>query len=406
MGYHVHLAERENSLGGKAMALNANVSGRPNAPYLRGVIDNVLGDSSIDVYTGATVSAIDGYVGNFKTTLATPGGDKDITHGVVVVAVGVNEKKPDSYFYGQAPNVLTHIELEEKLKDAPAALEGVKDVVMIQCVEQRCAERMYCSRVCCNQAVRNAIAIKEASPDTNVTILYREMRTYGTWEAAYTKARVLGVQFARFEDDAYPTVEKNGRGFVVINRDPLLGAEMKYEADLLSLASVMQPDVAENTRIAQMLKVPLNADGFFMEAHAKLRPVDFATEGVYLAGLAHNPKGLRECMVQGRAAASRAATVISKEKLETEGTIANVNPDLCVACGACEDVCAYKAISVQDVVIRRQTVRKAVVNDVLCKGCGTCSATCRCGAIDVGGFSDVQVLAELSFLLRGLVQAS
>ncbi|GHS86860.1 4Fe-4S ferredoxin [Synergistales bacterium] len=406
MGYHVHLAERENTLGGHAMALNANVNGRPNSPYLRRIIDDVLNDANIDVYTGASVSAIDGYVGNFKTTLATPNSEKDITHGVVVVAVGANAKKPDGYFYGKAENVLTHIELEEKLKDAPTTLKDVKDIVMIQCVEQRVADRMYCSRVCCNQAVRNAIAIKEASPETNVTILYREMRTYGTWEAAYTKARTIGVQFVRFEDDAYPAVEKKGQGFVVTVRDPLLNADVQYAADVLSLASVMQPDVSENTRIAQMLKVPLNADGFFMEAHAKLRPVDFATEGVYLAGLAHNPKGLRECMVQGRAAASRAATVISKEKLETEGTIAAVNNDLCVACGACEEVCAYKAISVQDVTIRRQIVRKAVVNDVLCKGCGTCSATCRCGAIDVGGFSDVQVLSELSFLLRGLTPAA
>ncbi|MDL2214276.1 FAD-dependent oxidoreductase [Clostridia bacterium OttesenSCG-928-O13] len=404
MGYHVHLVDRQNQLGGKARMLGVNVNGRSNAPYLQNVISGVLNDANIDVYTGTNVENIDGYVGNFSTKLATPEGEVCVTHGVVVVAVGANERRPEGYFYGKAKNVFTHIELENALKDPAKALKGVKDVVMIQCVDQRNAERMYCSRVCCNQAVRNAIAIKQQNPDASVTVLYREMRTYGTWEAAYTKARNLGVQFVRFEDDAYPTVEKKGSRFIVTSTDPLLGVEMKYSADILSLASVMEPDVAENTRIAQMLKVPLNGDGFFMEAHAKLRPVDFATEGVYLAGLAHSPKNFRECMVQGRAAASRAATVISKDKLETEGTIAKVDPNLCVACGVCETVCPYNAVAVEEVEIRRQKVRKAMVNDVLCKGCGTCSASCRCGAIDVGGFSDTQVLAELSFLLRGNVQ--
>ena len=400
MGYQVHLVEKENELGGKAKSLNTNINGRPFAPYLKKTVREILSDSNINVHTGTLVSAIDGYVGNFNTTLSTPGGEKDISHGVVVVAVGVNEKKPDGYFYGKKKNVLTHMQFENKLKDPKKVLRGVKDVVMIQCVMQRDDEHMYCSRVCCNQAVRNAIAIKQTTPNANVTILYREMRTYGTWEAAYTEARNLGVQFVRFEDNDYPKVKEKGNQFVVSVRDTMLNTMVDYPADLLSLAVIMEPDLEENTRIAQMLKVPLNSDGFFMEAHAKLRPVDFATEGVYLAGLAHNPKNLRECMVQGKAAASRAATVISKDQLETEGAIATVNAELCVGCGACEEVCAYKAISVEDVTIRGVTSRKAVINDVLCKGCGTCSATCRCGAIDVGGFSDEQVLSEISFLLR------
>jgi heterodisulfide reductase subunit A len=163
----------------------------------------------------------------------------------------------------------------------------------------------------------------------------------------------------------------------------------------------MEPDAAENFRLARMLKVPLNQDGFFMEAHAKLRPVDFATDGVYLAGLAHSPKNTRECIVQGRAAAARAATVLNRDFLETEGAIAHVDANLCVACGACESVCAYKAVSVVEIVVRGRAVKKAAVNEILCKGCGTCSAVCRCGAIDISGFSDAQVMNELEYLLRG-----
>jgi heterodisulfide reductase subunit A len=196
--------------------------------------------------------------------------------------------------------------------------------------------------------------------------------------------------------------EEDGHRLYVKVNDSLLDAPIEYPADLVLISSSMQPDIAENTRIAQMLKVPLNQDGFFLEAHAKLRPVDFATEGIYLAGLAHAPKSLQECIVQGKAAAGRAATVVAKETLETEGTIACVDAELCVACGACQQVCAYSAIEVQNVMIRRQTVEKAVVNDVLCKGCGTCSAVCRCGAVDVGGFSDGQIINEIEYLLRGV----
>jgi len=231
--------------------------------------------------------------------------------------------------------------------------------------------------------------------------MYREMRCYGTFETFYTKARRAGVQFVHFNDDDYPVVaEKDGRLRVTVN-DTLLGKLVDYPADFISLSNPMQPDIADNTRIAQMLKVPLNQEGFFLEAHVKLRPVDFATEGVYLAGLAHAPKNLQECIIQGKAAAGRAATVVAKETLETEGTIACVDTELCVACGACEKVCAYNAIEVQSITWRRQEAQKAVVNDVLCKGCGTCSATCRCGAIDVGGFSDEQIINEIEYLLRG-----
>ncbi|MDR2780399.1 MAG: hypothetical protein LBB28_04665, partial [Synergistaceae bacterium] len=305
----------------------------------------------------------------------------------------------DGFGWG-AGAVMTHTELERRLREpgVPADLRGV---AMIQCVGSRDTKRPYCSRVCCGQALRNAIYIRREYPGTEVVIMFREMRSYGVNEDLYTEARKLGVRFVRFADDDYPSVETKGSRVLVKARDIILGSEITFEAGILSLAAAMRPNTEDNLRLARMLKVPLNQDGFFLEAHAKLRPVDFATEGVYLAGLAHSPKGLRECVVQGRAAAARAATVLSRDFLETDGAVAKVDVNFCSACGACADVCAYGAVSVEDVVIRRVTVRKAVVNEVLCKGCGTCGAVCRCGAIDVNGFSDAQVVSELEYLLRG-----
>ena len=399
MGYPVHLVEQSPRLGGHALSLGADIYGRPVGPYMQGLVDSVLADGNITTYLSTEVETVSGYVGNFTTTLLAPDGQICVSHGAVVVAVGAGEAKPEGYLLGEE-NVVTHLSLEERLRE-PGALTGVQNVVMIQCAGQRDEARPYCSRLCCNQAVRNAIRIKELDPAVNVTVLYQELRAYGGWETAYQRARSLGVQFVRYADGEPPLVERASAGYVVTSRDPLLDIQIRYPVDIVSLAAAVAPDRAGNAKLAQMLKVPQNADGFFMEAHAKLRPVDFATEGVYVAGLAHSPKNLRESAAQGRAAAARAATVLAKPQLETEGTIASVNTSLCAGCGACEAVCAYGAISVQEVVIRRQKVRKAVVNDVLCKGCGTCSATCRCGAVDVGGFSDAQVLNELGALLRG-----
>jgi heterodisulfide reductase subunit A-like polyferredoxin len=372
--------------------------------------------------------------------------------------------------------VKTMFEFERELRDGTVDLSNIKNVVMIQCAGSREPDRPYCSRVCCNQSIRNAILIKEFDSSINVTVLYREIMSYGLNEAAYRCARQLGVQFVRYEDDNKPIVaEKPGHGAVgsdgtsvtvsacdsagaigracdsagaidsdsaiadagvsvgycagdsigysdvdsagdivsagngysdrdgyleISSYDPILAEYVTYQADLLLLASAIEPETEQNRAIARILKLPLTQEGFFLEAHAKLRPVDFATEGVYLCGLAHSPKNLKESIVQGKAAASRAATVISKEYLESEGAVAFVDSALCAACGECELVCAYKAITMEDVMIRGQKVRKAVINDLLCKGCGTCAAACRCGAIDLNGFSDEQVVSEIEYLLR------
>jgi len=428
MGYNVYLVEQSSALGGNALGLQYDVYGRSVATYLDDVIDNVRVDGRITLFTSSKIKEIDGYVGNFKTTISTQNGDVEITHGVVIVAVGAHAHNPDGFRSGSDSRVMTHRELERlvsrcqtrqgdgssvlthsnlnslscttKVKTDEPSPCLVTNIVMIQCVDSRDSSHPYCSRVCCNQAIRIALSLKKSNPACNITILYREIRSYGTNEAFYTEARKLGVQFVRFNDDDYPSVrDKDGQLYVSVN-DALLGKTVEYPADIVSLSGTITADADENMRIAQMLKIPLNQDGFFLEAHVKLRPVDFATEGVYLAGLAHSPKNLQECIISGKAAAGRAATVVAKDMLETEGTIACVDPELCVACGACEKVCAYKAIEVQSITWRRQTIDKAVVNDVLCKGCGTCSAVCRCGAVDVGGFSDEQIINEIQYLLR------
>jgi len=414
MGYKVYLVEQSDRLGGNALKLTRDSFGRPLFGYIKKMIDNVNNDTDITVMTSSEIIEIDGFVGNFRTCINTPEGKSDITHGIIIVATGAKINTTDKFLYGTNKNVITHIELEEYLskhENITASSESsripdneinkIKNLVLIQCIDSRDDTNPYCSRVCCNQALRNALHVKEINKDCNITIMYREMRSYGTYEKFYAKARKAGIEFINFKDDDYPVVtEKDGNLYVTIN-DPILNKPIIYPADMISLSNSIKPDFDENIKLAQMLKVPLNREGFFLEAHVKLRPSDFATEGIYTAGLAHSPKNLPESMIQGKAAAGRAATIISKDMLETAGQTASVDPDLCVACGACEVVCAYSAVEIREITHQRQPVQKAVINDVLCKGCGTCSATCRSGAIDVGGFSDEQIINEIEYLLRG-----
>ena len=377
------------------------------------MISKVMKSSLIDVFLNTKVKSSSGYVGKYITTLDQNSQEIILNHGVVIIATGAKESKPTQYLYGKDHRVLTQLELEGVLKDNKLDLSSTKNVFMIQCVGSRNDDKPYCSRVCCNQAIKNALFLKEKSPEINVTILYRDIRSYGLSEENYRTARKAGVQFVRYEPALEPQVSSSNNGLELIHGvskkngklnirfyDYILDANITTSADLVVLSSAIQPDVDDNKEIAQMFKVPLNQEGFFLEAHVKLRPVDFATEGVYLCGLAHAPKTMKESITQGKAAAARAATVISKDMLETEGTVAEVSQALCTGCGTCEKVCAYKAISVEEVKMRDGVVKKAVVNAVLCKGCGTCSATCRCGAIDVNGFSDRQVLSEIEYLLR------
>lgn len=398
MGYKAYIIEKTEKLGGKAIDLADTFSGRHISDRVLAAVKRAEESPNVEIFTNADVLNINGFIGNFESVINTPKGEVNLEHGAVIVATGANEGVPEGYLAGTDKRVITQLQLDKLLKKNDKSLRDVKRVVMIQCVNSREEGKMYCSKVCCNQALRNAAALKRMNPDTEVSILFREMRSYGLNEDNFKEARRAGINFIRFEDDKKPLVVGGEELVVTVNSSD--GSNVILPTDLLVLAESIVPDVEENKRLAQLLKVPMNQDGFFLEAHVKLRPVDFATEGVYLCGLAHSPKNLRECIVQGRSAAGKAATVISKPNMETEGTIAKVDQSLCTACGTCESVCAYGAITVQDVKVRGGTARKAVVNDVLCKGCGTCAANCRCGAIDVGGFADRQIVTEIEYLLR------
>jgi heterodisulfide reductase subunit A2 len=402
-GFETYLVEREKELGGIARRIHYTLGKDGIQDYLATLVERVRSHPSIRVFTQAEIDEITGYVGNFHTTLTSGNGHKEQTvleHGVVIVATGGGEYEPTEYLYGESPQVVTQMELEANLVSGDWVPAAGNQVVMIQCVGSRQEDRLYCSRTCCSEAIKNALKIKEISPDTNVFVLYRDIRTYGFKEDYYQEAREQGVIFVPYEEDAKPLVvqdQAGGREVIRVKAwDPGMGGDLVIDADLLALSVATLP-LPENKSLAQMLKVPLNDDGFFLEAHAKLRPVDFATEGVFVCGLAHSPKFMDETIAQASAAASRASTVLSKEIIEAEGTIPRVNIARCAACGLCELICAYKAVEVTVVDQRRGTMA-AQVNQALCKGCGACAASCRSGAIDLQGFTDDQIMAVIEAL--------
>ena len=391
-GFEVHLVEKEKELGGHLHHIHYLLGSEDPQERLRSIIKEIIENAKVHVYLNSEISDVEGYVGNFKTTLNRGGERKEINHGIVIVATGAMEYRPTEYLYGVDKRVLTQRELEEKLANGQF---NAKIVAMIQCVGSRNEERPYCSRICCSQAVKNALKIKELSPETDVYILYKDMRTYGFLEDYYREAASKGVLFIRYDDENKPKVIQEDGKLKVLVWDPVVKAWIPIEPNLLALSAATIPN-PDNERITQMLKVPLSKDGFFLEAHMKLRPVDFATDGVFLCGLAHWPKSIEESVSQACAAAARAITILSKEALEVEGAIASVNEDFCGGCGFCEPVCEYGAIRMEEV----DGKLRAHVIEALCKGCGVCGSTCPAGAISMLHFTDDQILAQVRAALK------
>ncbi len=402
-GYDVYLVEKEKELGGNLKRLQYLLGGVDPQEGLQKIIKQVMESEKIYVYTEAKIDNIEGSVGNFKTTISMNGKSGELEHGIVVVATGAQEYHPKEYLYGQNDKVVTQIELEERLGtnsewSSPEKNLIPKNIVMIQCVGSRDEERPYCSRICCSEAVKNALKIKELSPETNISILYRDIRTYGFRESYYTKARQQNVRFMRYEKDRKPEVRQNGDGLQVEVFDQSLKIPIEISADLVVLSAGIVA-YEGNEDLAQFLKVPLNQDKFFLEAHMKLRPVDFATEGVYLCGLAHSAKAIDESIVQAQAAASRAATILSKDNIELEATISEVIDESCDGCAYCVDPCPYQAITLIEYMSKGSIKKTVQVNESACKGCGCCMATCPKKGIFVKGFTldqlNAQVLAAL-----------
>ena len=385
-GFPVHLVEKERELGGNLRHVHYTLEGEKTAAFLESLIEQIRSNPRITLHLNTTVEDVAGYVGNFKTTLSD--GEVPVEHGVVIVATGGLAVEPTQYLYGKDDRVLTQREFEERLACDDPSLQQLRSVVMIQCVESRDGDRPYCSRVCCSAAVKNALTFKQINPHATVHILYRDVRTYGLKELRYREAREKGVLFCRYDADEKPTLKAQDGALAVGVADHILGRRLLLQPDLVVLSTGVAPN-SENKALSQMLKVPLGPDGFFLEAHVKLRPVDFATDGIFVCGLAHYPKDASEAIAQAKAAAGRAATVLSKRSLETEGKVASIIATRCSGCGTCVEVCAYKAIELDP-----QTGR-AVVNEALCKGCGVCSASCRAAAIDLRGFANEQILAML-----------
>ncbi|MCK4307790.1 FAD-dependent oxidoreductase, partial [candidate division WOR-3 bacterium] len=403
-GYEVTLVEREKELGGNLRNLYYTAQGEDVQEYLNSLIEKVENHPKVKVYKGANIENVEGYIGNYKTRLSS---NTEIEHGIIIVATGAEESKPKEYLAGEDERVICQLELEKRLVEAEKilAIKGkkpksdilkLKSIVMIQCVGSRDDEHPYCSRVCCQEAIKNALKLRELNPDPELSIyiLYRDVRTYGFLEEYYQKARDNGILFIRYEKEEKPIVKKNGNGLRVKVQDFILGAHLIIEPDLVVLSPAIVPR-KDAFDISQMLKVPLNEDGFFLEAHVKLRPVDFATEGVFLAGLAHSPKTIDESISQAKAASARACTIISKDKYEAEAIIASVNEDICSGCGICESLCSYGA---PEIVIK-DGKRVSEVNKALCKGCGSCVSACPSGAMQQLGFKSQQTLAMMNAAL-------
>ena len=345
-GYHTYLVEESQQLGGNALKLLSTWQGDDIQENLKEMISRVTAHPAIEIFTGTTLKDATGFVGNFETTLSRNGEDLALKHGAVVVAVGAEEHRPTEYLYGQDPRVLTHLELDEAIRNKDHRITQARSVVFIQCVGSREPERPYCSKVCCTHTVKSAIKLKEMNPGVDVYVLYRDIRTYGQREELYREARKRGVIFIRYDREEKPRVEKQGSALTLTFKDHVLGRDIRIEADLISLASAIVP--RDNSTLAQLFKLSLNEDGFFMEAHAKLRPVEFATDGIFVAGMAHYPKPIEESIAQAKAAASRASVVLAKDQITVEGVVSHVNEFLCRGCGKCVEVCPYSAISLEE----------------------------------------------------------
>ena len=393
-GFMSYLIEAEAELGGHALKVKHTWKGDAIGPYLEDLRDRVMQHQNIEVLTGTRIKNLQGFVGQFTTTVEANGTARDLEHGVAILATGAHSLKPELYLYGQSERVTRWHELEDLFEKQPKRLQEAEAIAFIQCVGSREPERPYCSKICCTASVQQAIEFKTRNPDLDVYILYRDLRTYGLREELYKKARELGVLFIRFAQDEKPMVEKaslDGREKLQITvKDHVLGRPIQLYVDYLNLATAIIPKGLEE--LSKFFKVPLNQDGFFLEAHMKLRPVDFATDGVFVCGLAHYPKPLEESIAQAQAAAARAAKLLAKPYVEVAPVVSLVDQDLCIGCALCEASCPFGAIRVHKVIgkgFRAETIAAS------CKGCGVCSASCPQQAIDMMHFRGRQIFAAI-----------
>jgi heterodisulfide reductase subunit A len=394
-GHEVHLVEREKDLGGTARGIYHTLEGVDVQAYLRDLVHKVYQNPLIHVYTDATITEAGGYIGNFVTRVESERGVTDIKHGATVIAVGADVYRPIEYLYGQDDRVMTYLELEEQINQGNEQVMHAESLVMIQCVGCRNEDRNYCSRVCCSESIKNALKLKEINPKMDIYILFRDMRTYGYHEDYYREAADKDVKFIRYEPQDEPEVKagesEEGRPVLKVTApDYILGMKVEIDADIVALAAAIIPS-AGSKEVSQLFRVTLGTDGFFQEAHVKLRPVEFAADGVYLCGMAHYPKSISETINQAYGAAGRVLTLLSHDTIIASGSVCEVDDKRCIGCGQCVSACTYGAIELREI---RQG-KKAVVNPFLCKGDGLCNATCPTAAIQLKHFTDEELLAQI-----------
>jgi heterodisulfide reductase subunit A len=398
-GHEVYLLEKESDLGGTARRIHTTLDGKDVQAQLEKLVRKIYHHPAIHVYTEAVITEATGYVGNFVTRVTSERGETAIEHGVAVIAIGAEEYEPTEYRYGEDERVVTHLELGERIAREDGTVTQAQSVVMIQCVGCRNEDRNYCSRVCCGHSVKNALKLKNLNPKMDVTIAFRDMRTYGFNEAYYRQASEKEVRFIRWTPEDPPVVEaaqaEDGRPVLqVAVTDPILGEKLAFDADLLALAAAVVPSAGAR-EIARLFKVPLGPDGFFQEAHVKLRPVEFAADGVFLCGMAHYPKHIPEAVNQAYGAAGRALALLSNDIVTVSGAVCDVSEKTCMGCGACVAVCTYDAIEMR----KTKQGQKAMVNPVICKGDGLCNAVCPTGAIMLKHFTDREILSQIDALV-------
>jgi heterodisulfide reductase subunit A len=404
-GFEAYIIEKENELGGNLLNVYHTFDDRDPQKFLKETIEKVRNNDKIHIYTNSKVVDLGGYIGNFEVSVKSnnPESDEEIIQvGAIIVATGAKELKPNEYLYGTDKRVITQLELDKVLWEAGSEqgsppdidIKNVKELVMIQCVGSRCPERTYCSRICCSEAIKNALRIKKEYPEMKITVLYRDLRTYAFKEKYYREAREKGIRFIRYTENAKPEVVQDGDKLKVTTFDYILKRNLVMHPDLIVLSAATIP-FEENEELGQILKVPLNKDKFFLEAHMKIKPLDFSTDGIFLCGTAHSPKFSDESIAQASGAAARAISVISQDNIETEGIPIMIDEERCAGCGICEANCAYSAIKVNP----ERGV--AEVTPVLCKGCGTCSNVCPSSVPYLRRFEPRQLISMIEAATEG-----
>jgi len=392
-GFEVVLVEIEKDLGGMGRNIHRTLQGEDVWNYVGNLIEMVTENEKIQVLKETILADFSGTKGNFKTALNVGPAmyHREVNHGALIIATGAAEYRPEEYLYGQHDAVRTQIELEDIILREEKKIRGWKNVVMIQCVGSRNDANPNCSRVCCQQAIKNAIAIKETNPDVNIFILYRDIRTYGFAEDFYRKAREMGIHFLRYKGDEEPVVKPVEGRIHITFKDLTLGRQITIRPDQLILSSGVVAGDAEE--LANILKVPLTSERFFLEAHVKLRPVDTQSDGIFVCGLAHSPKRIDESISQALAASARACRLLSQDYIEVGGVVARVDPELCAACLICVRACPYEVPFINEDGVSEIDISK-------CQGCGVCAAECPAKAITLSHFEDTQILAQIDALME------